>query len=679
MRNKKGAKLLSIVVLSLFLVSTLSVVQISPLAFAASPSTLDTGSLNRCQSTAFCVSNSKTYAAGDVLAACESQLSPGTFGIKSTPPLTWNTIASSEDGGALIGLQCWWAFTPSSQAIVVNVTSTASSNMVVLVEGFTGVNSTSPLDGSGCQGSGVTSPTACNVSTSDANDTIISVTAVSGSSVLTPTGSFADVFSDSGSPTSNMQFQVVNSPQSGLSLSTSYTKSRSYAQVGWAFAASFPLFGSTINLSNDSFAATLNDPHALAVSGSNVYATWVEPTGVGGNTQVFFAASNNNGTTWSAPMNLSSDLGPATLPKVAADGNNVYVVWRDQSTGTALVYIRVSYNAGKTFDPTFSVSNLPSIEPKVAACNGGVFVSWVNSTSRAQNQHQSAQYTMYYRGSTDGGRTGTWQSIFNLQSDDSAVANGNEEEIECSGNWVYVAYSDWSPGIRSVFLRVSNNQGQSWLPHVEIFVPTKGNIREPVLAVSGSYVHVYYIYRSTSSSPYQAFVRSSSDNGVTFPNPPFNLCSDTNSCHEAFLSASGPNVYAAIHEFVTTAKTELYFRYSNDGGVTWSSKVNLIPSETKKSTFGSISAVGSWVFVGYSNMTKSGGWEMFVTAFKNDGATMVGTYDLSNNPGSSGVFTFGNQERDVLANGNHFYSIWEDNDTPTGNIGLFFKAATFMN
>jgi len=101
--------------------------------------------------------------------------------------------------------------------------------------------------------------------------------------------------------------------------------------------------------------------------------------------------------------------------------------------------------------------------------------------------------------------------------------------------------------------------------------------------------------------------------------------------------------------------------------------------ETGKSSFGSISAIGSYVFVGFSNQTKAGGWEMFLTESSNNGTSFGPNYDLSNNKGSSGVFNYGNQERDIWSAGNHVYAIWEDNDTPEGNIAIFFKSAQFSN
>src|SRR5271165_3504570 len=55
-----------------------------------------------------------------------------------------------------------------------------------------------------------------------------------------------------------------------------------------------------------------------------------------------------NSTTFLSPANLSNDSFNAQYPMVANSGNNVYVVWTEQSHG---VYIRISTDGGNTWTP----------------------------------------------------------------------------------------------------------------------------------------------------------------------------------------------------------------------------------------------------------------------------------------------------------------------------------------
>lgn len=84
-------------------------------------------------------------------------------------------------------------------------------------------------------------------------------------------------------------------------------------------------FGSTINLSNN--AGSSGSP-AITVSGNNVYLVWNDITT--GNAEILYQRSTDGGSTFGSTINLSNDARDSLEPAIAASGNNVYVVWRDQ-------------------------------------------------------------------------------------------------------------------------------------------------------------------------------------------------------------------------------------------------------------------------------------------------------------------------------------------------------------
>src|SRR6267143_386575 len=75
-----------------------------------------------------------------------------------------------------------------------------------------------------------------------------------------------------------------------------------------------------VDLSNENRTSSINDVHAIAASGSNVYVTWVAGA-------VFFKASHDNGSSWGSVVKLTVSTGKVSLQKLAADGLNVYVVY----------------------------------------------------------------------------------------------------------------------------------------------------------------------------------------------------------------------------------------------------------------------------------------------------------------------------------------------------------------
>ncbi|MHB8482715.1 MAG: hypothetical protein ACYDBV_08290 [Nitrospiria bacterium] len=66
-------------------------------------------------------------------------------------------------------------------------------------------------------------------------------------------------------------------------------------------------------------------------AGGAIDVVWQDIEGVINNTDVYFIQSNDNGATFSSPVNLSDNAGNSISPKIAASGNAVSVVWQDNS------------------------------------------------------------------------------------------------------------------------------------------------------------------------------------------------------------------------------------------------------------------------------------------------------------------------------------------------------------
>jgi hypothetical protein len=102
-----------------------------------------------------------------------------------------------------------------------------------------------------------------------------------------------------------------------------------------------------IDLSNNAgFSVT---PQML-VSGSNVYVVWRDISN-GGDFDMLFNVSNDNGQTFlDTPIDLSNNDGSSVTPQMLVSGSNVYVVWEDDSNGGDVdIFFNVSNNNGQTF------------------------------------------------------------------------------------------------------------------------------------------------------------------------------------------------------------------------------------------------------------------------------------------------------------------------------------------
>jgi hypothetical protein len=96
----------------------------------------------------------------------------------------------------------------------------------------------------------------------------------------------------------------------------------------------------------------------IAASANNVYITW-SSSKTGGDFEVMFRASIDNGQTFGPKIDLSNTTGVDSLdPSIAASGNNVYVSWWERANQTSNEPVMiVSNDNGQTFGKKIMLSN----------------------------------------------------------------------------------------------------------------------------------------------------------------------------------------------------------------------------------------------------------------------------------------------------------------------------------
>jgi hypothetical protein len=132
-------------------------------------------------------------------------------------------------------------------------------------------------------------------------------------------------------------------------------------------------FSEEINISKNNGTSEL--PQVTA-EGNNVYVVWQDNTN--GNYDVYFAYSPDNGRNFESIRNLSKNNGTSELPQVTAEGNNVYVVWQDNTNGNYDVYFKSSSTNGTKFKSirNLSKNNGTSELPQIASTKDLFYVFW---------------------------------------------------------------------------------------------------------------------------------------------------------------------------------------------------------------------------------------------------------------------------------------------------------------
>jgi hypothetical protein len=275
-----------------------------------------------------------------------------------------------------------------------------------------------------------------------------------------------------------------------------------------------------VNLSNNSGPSTLPQ---LAISGSNVYVVWQDYTLAASNFDIMLRRSTNDGASWKPAVNLSANFGDSFLPRIAAIGSRVYVVWSDLTPGNYDVLFRRSTDNGATWKPFFNLSGFPgdSLNPQMSVTLTNVYVTW------EQDNSPFTLSDIFVRASTDSG--GTWGPKIKLSS--SGDNKDASPQVAASGTSVYVS---WSESRDEIFVRVSADNGAIWNDTLNLS-KNNGISNTAYVAASGSSVSVVW----TDYTPGNADIlfKRSTDKGATWKST-FNI---SNNAGNSLLTESVPS------------------------------------------------------------------------------------------------------------------------------------------
>ena len=383
--------------------------------------------------------------------------------------------------------------------------------------------------------------------------------------------------------------------------------------------------GQSVNVSADLQGSS--DSHA-AISGSHVYVVWTT-TESSGSTQVLFRASSNYGATWGPVLNISNDAGPANYGRVDASGSNVFVFWTDKSAGNSEVYFAVSNDCGATWAAPADLSNsaTPSRHFRTLTVGSDIYVAWVEKLSG----NNEVQFTS----SQDSGAH--WSAVQDLSSDVNDSVNIGIAKVS---NSIFVTWMALTPHFQ-ILLRGSNDGGSNWNPVINVSNDA-GNATLPDIWAQWSLAggDVYVVWQDTTSGTSQIMFRVSHDAGATWSSS-VNLSHDSGKSSNAKVSGQVLGdldyVYVAWTDS-TPGNNDIFFASSSNGGLTFHGTADLSANTGSSSTPRIMVMAHSVlvVWVDYSGGTQ----DVMLRTSMNFGASFGLAVNLSSNSASSTAASF---------------------------------------
>ncbi len=174
----------------------------------------------------------------------------------------------------------------------------------------------------------------------------------------------------------------------------------------------------------------------IAVSGSTVHLAYMDMRW--GYSEIVYRHSTDDGETWEEEQRMTDWMKASTGPSIAAEGNDVHLLWHDFYSGSLNVFYKYSWDGGKSWGAEqqmtmWNVDPWGAGWPCVAVCGSQVHVTW--GDYRRRETDDTAPSEVYYMTSPDAGVT--WQEEIPL-SIDSLYAYG--ASVAVSGSSVHTVW-----------------------------------------------------------------------------------------------------------------------------------------------------------------------------------------------------------------------------------------------
>ena len=267
-----------------------------------------------------------------------------------------------------------------------------------------------------------------------------------------------------------------------------------------------------------------NDPQLAVAANGTIYAAWLNDYNPG----VVFSTSTDRGVTWSAPVSVKGkglSFSDKPILAISPSGQDVYIAWNASDS-----YMSVSHNGGTSF-ATRVRTNSDSLywfaEGGVVTPNGNVVFS-----ESAENQSETGQVKLAVIRSTNGGTS--WTTTF---------VDTSEQQPACT---------------------VPSCPGDFFSSQAGIGVDGAGTLM------------VAYTLNTVALAPKDLYVRTSTDNGVTW-GARTEIGQNTGDAGFPVIEGVGAGDFRVAWQDDRNGASswDTWYRRTTNGGGSWSSAIRL--------------------------------------------------------------------------------------------------------
>jgi len=324
-----------------------------------------------------------------------------------------------------------------------------------------------------------------------------------------------------------------------------------------------------------------------------------------------------------------------------------------------LLIVNITFNVSNStaqWQPDVRLTNAPDTS-RTYTGNSRCMASNGSIVHTVWQDNRDGNMEIYCKRSTNSGVN--WEQDTRLTNNPSRSTNPT---VELSGSNVYVVWQDDRDGFWEIYYKRSTDAGISWGPETRLTVINTGAASFPSIVVSGLFVHVFW-HDARNGSQQEIYYKRSTDGGN-------NWSSDirlTNSAGYSWFPScevSGSVIHLAWQDN-RDGNTEIYYKFSIDGGLTWDLDTRLT-NDPASSTLPTITISGSNLHVVWCD-NRDGNTEIYYKRSTNGGINWGADTRLTYDPASS-------MNPTAEISGSNVHIVWYDNRD--GNNEIYYKFST---
>jgi hypothetical protein len=287
---------------------------------------------------------------------------------------------------------------------------------------------------------------------------------------------------------------------------------------------------------------------SVAVYGSAVHVVWEDNRG--GNYDIYYKRSTNNGLNWSYDINLTNMIDVQRSASISA-GNYVHVVWADERHGDTEIYYKRSINDGLTWDTETRLTSNTFGQTSPIVAIEGLFVHVVFEDER----QGSSNTEIYYKRSTNRGVN--WGGDIRLTM---SPGQSLYPFVSVYGSEVYVIWDDDRIGNREIYYKRSSNDGAIWGSDTRL---TNNPFISRFAAVYASGTSLHTVWSDDRNGDEEIYYKGSTNCGSNW-SPDYRLTSAASAKTSSSIAVSGP-VVNVVWGDNRDGNNEIYYKRNPTG------------------------------------------------------------------------------------------------------------------